>query len=170
VDWYVEKVFQIIGNTGHPYVFIEQNVNLRAYIPEAWGSVDCLLVVDRTLIVIDLKYGRGVKVDAPNNPQLRYYCLGAYESIKALFQIEKIQTYIIQPRINYHISTEKLSIEELIAWGVENKKKAEDAYYDRGTFNPGDHCLFCRAGVRCKARYTAVQELMDKYTKPSPEA
>ena len=51
-------------------LFIEVQVDLTPWIPEGFGTSDAVIVSNHTLHVIDFKYGEGVKVNAPHNPQL----------------------------------------------------------------------------------------------------
>ncbi len=49
---------------------------------QGFGTADALIIANNTIEVIDLKYGKGVKVDAQNNPQLMLYGLGAFRGIR----------------------------------------------------------------------------------------
>lgn len=51
-------------------LFIEVQVDLSPWIPEGFGTSDAVIVSNHTLHIIDFKYGEGVKVNAPHNPQL----------------------------------------------------------------------------------------------------
>ncbi len=62
-----------------PVVLFEQRLDYSAYVPEGFGTGDLLIVVDKVLTVIDLKYGKGVAVEAELNPQMMLYGLGALE-------------------------------------------------------------------------------------------
>jgi len=86
-----------------PYVAIEQKLDLSAWIPEGFGTADCVMVYGNTVHVFDFKYGKGVQVDAEQNPQMMLYALGAYNTYKMLYPITNIQMTIIQPRID-HVS------------------------------------------------------------------
>ena len=86
-----------------PYVAIEQKLDLSVWIPEGFGTADCVMVYGNTVHVFDFKYGKGVQVDAEQNPQMMLYALGAYNTYKMLYPITNIQMTIIQPRID-HVS------------------------------------------------------------------
>lgn len=43
---------------------LERKFDLSMYVPECSGSCDCDIVSEKVLDIIDLKYGKGVKVDA----------------------------------------------------------------------------------------------------------
>ncbi len=53
-----------------PIVLIEQKLDFSRWVPEGFGTGDCVIVADGTLSVIDFKYGKGVEVLAENNPQM----------------------------------------------------------------------------------------------------
>lgn len=63
-----------------------------------FGTGDCLIIANKTLYIIDLKYGRGVLVDAEDNPQMMLYALGALNIFDALYDIEEVEMTIFQPR------------------------------------------------------------------------
>lgn len=135
-------------------LFIEQEVNLSGYVPEGFGTVDAFGINDSTLHIFDYKHGKGIKVDAEENPQLKIYALGILDSFGFLFDkdIEKIELHIIQPRL-YNFSSWEVSPADLTAWGEKTLKPlALKAFNGEGDFKPGDWCTFCRAKGVCKFR------------------
>lgn len=60
-----------------PIVLVEQRLDFSEYVPEGFGTGDCVIVGDGTLSVIDFKYGVGIVVEAEKNPQMMCYALGA---------------------------------------------------------------------------------------------
>lgn len=62
-----------------PIVLVEQHLDFSRWVPDGFGTGDCVIVADGTLSIIDLKYGKGVEVHAENNSQLLLYSLGALE-------------------------------------------------------------------------------------------
>lgn len=62
------------------------------------------------LFITDLKYGKGVKVEAKDNSQLMLYALGAYREFSFAFErdIEDVVMTIAQPRIG-NFSTHNFS-------------------------------------------------------------
>ena len=157
-----------------PTVIIEKRVDLSAWIPSlpdtdpASGTADCILIGNGQLHVIDFKYGKGVEVSAEGNPQLSLYALGAYETYKFLYRIERIHLHIVQPRIN-NFSSWDCSLEELLEFGKYVQKKAELAIKGEGDFRPGENtCRFCRARGRCRARADRNVELAFAVGKKPP--
>lgn len=132
-------------------LLLEDKIDLSEYIPEGFGSNDVVIIYADTLHVIDLKFGKGVRVKSDNNPQLKLYGLGALVKHDILYDVEKIRLTIHQPRVN-SVSTFELTKPELIAWGVfVVMPTAQKAFKGEGDFVPGDHCQFCKAAVRCRA-------------------
>ena len=122
------------------------------YVPEGFGTADVTILTERKLIVMDLKYGKGVPVDAENNPQIRLYGLGAYQSFGMLYDFEEVELHILQPRLESYTS-ECLLLEELLDWGESIKPIARMAYDGGGEFSSGEHCRWCPIKATCRHRY-----------------
>ena len=132
---------------------IEEALDLSAYVPEGFGTADCVILGDELLHVIDFKYGRGVKVSPVENPQLMLYALGAYGLYSFMLDFKAVKLTIVQPRITEVPSSWELPIEALLAFGEEVKKKAEVAFKGEGEFCPEeDTCRFCKVKATCRAR------------------
>ncbi len=124
------------------------------WAPEGFGTGDCVIVADDVLEIIDFKYGKGVRVEAKDNSQMKLYALGAIKLYGELYNINRIKMSIIQPRISQEPSTDEISLDELMDW-AENyvKPRAALAFAGKGEFNPSEKtCRFCRAKAQCKAR------------------
>lgn len=66
--------------------------------------------------IIDFKYGKGVRVTAKNNPQMKLYALGALNNYSMLCeQPDIIEMTIFQPRIE-NISTWSIETATLLDW------------------------------------------------------
>lgn len=148
---YVKLVREIIDGYDNPFFIIESVVNLEDIAPDTFGTADCIITGDKTLEVIDFKYGKNVKVSAVNNPQLRLYAFGALQWLKGLnIEIDKVRTHIIQPRMNNY-SVEEITSEELETWALEYVKPiAERALNKKNEPMPGEWCRFCPAIAICK--------------------
>lgn len=132
-------------------LLIEVPLKLSEYIPEGFGSSDAVILYGSTLRVYDLKYGRGVKVEADHNPQMMCYALGALLGPAELYDTDKVIMTIIQPRLS-HVSSFETSAEDLICWALDElKPKADKAFRGEGEQTPGDWCKFCRVAPVCKA-------------------
>lgn len=135
-----------------PIILIEQHLDFSCYVPDGFGTGDCIIVSDDTLHIIDFKYGLGVLVDAVENPQMMLYALGALELYDALYDIREVSMSIFQPR-RENVSTWTIPTAQLKEWAEnELKPKAILAYNGEGAYVPGEWCTFCRASARCRAR------------------
>nr|DAM82859.1 MAG TPA: Protein of unknown function (DUF2800) [Caudoviricetes sp.] len=150
-----------------PYIAIEKRLDLTAYIPDGFGTADCVMIGERTLHIIDLKYGKGVPVSAENNEQLMIYALGALEAYKMLFAIDTVKISIVQPRIDNTNSSE-FTVKELMEFGDKVKHYADIAIKGDGEQSPGDWCRFCRARQQCRARADKNIELAFEIGKKPP--
>lgn len=135
-----------------PVILIEQRLDFSCYVPNGFGTGDCLIISDDRLHIIDFKYGMGILVDAEDNPQMKLYALGALAVYDALYDIREVSMTIFQQR-RENVSTWTVPVEDLKAWAEnELKPKAKMAYDGEGEYLPGEWCTFCRAAVRCRAR------------------
>lgn len=135
-----------------PAVMIEQHLDFSEYVPDGYGTADCVIISDDRLHIVDFKYGIGVLVEAEDNPQMKLYALGALALYDALYDIREVSMTIFQPR-RENVSTWTIPVRELKAWAEEElKPKAQLAYNGEGEYHAGEWCTFCRAAVRCRAR------------------
>lgn len=138
---------------------IEQKLNLTEYVPESFGTADCVIINDDLMEVIDLKYGKGVPVYAEWNKQLMLYALGALHKYDAMYDITEVRMTIVQPRIN-NISSWQISVEELKKWAEEElKPKAQLAFEGKGELSAGDWCRFCAVRNQCRKLYEQQLEI-----------
>ena len=142
-----------------PQVLVEQRLDFSKWVPNGFGTGDCLIIADKVLQIVDFKYGLGVLVEAENNPQMMCYALGALDTYDGIYDIDEIQMTIFQPRRD-NISTFTISKAALLEW-AENflKPTAELAYNGEGEFNAGDHCQFCKVKATCRKRAEYSMEL-----------
>ncbi len=160
---YVEFVLEALAEAKQtcpdPQVLIEQKLDFSCYVPDGFGTGDCLIVASPRLHVIDFKYGLGVIVDAYQNPQMMLYALGALRIFDCLYDITEVSLSIFQPR-RENVSTWSTSVDELREWAETTlKPKADLAYKGEGDYVPGAWCQFCKAAVKCRARAEAKLEL-----------
>lgn len=147
-----------------PYVAQEVKVDFSEYVPDGFGTCDCIMIGGNTLNITDYKHGRGVEVSAVNNSQMRLYALGAIKKYSMLYAVKTVSMAIVQPRITDVISEETITVDELMAWGESIKPLAMKAYSGMGDFKPGSWCRFCRGKAQCKARaenYTALEDFKE---------
>jgi len=143
-------------------VFVEQTVSYSDWVPEGFGTNDfgALCLDDKSIKIADLKYGKGVQVDAENNPQAMLYALGTYAEYGWVGEIDRIDIAIVQPRL-YHISEWSISVKDLLKWAEWVSQRAEIALSDDAERVPGEkQCRFCDAKATCKALYQYTEDII----------
>jgi hypothetical protein len=152
VDFVLEQLELANQTCSDPLVLIEQHLDFSKYVPDGFGTGDCIIISDKTLHIIDLKYGMGIIVNSEQNSQMMLYSLGALEIYDSLYDIDEVSMTVFQPR-RENVSTWTIPADELRDWAEnELKPKAELAFKGEGEYCPGDWCTFCRAAVKCRAR------------------
>lgn len=159
VQFVLEQLAQAKLTCPDPQVLIEQRLDFSCYVPDGFGTGDCLIIASPRLHVIDFKYGLGVLVDAYQNPQMMLYALGALRIFDRLYDITEVSMSIYQPR-RENVSTWTISVDELMDWAENTlRPKADLAYKGEGEYSPGSWCQFCKAAVKCRARAEAKLDL-----------
>lgn len=129
----------------------EQRVDFSDWVPEGFGTSDVITITDDAIIICDLKYGKGLKVEAENNPQAMLYALGAYAEYELTHEIKEVVIYIHQPRLD-HISEWRISIEDLLKWGAWVVSQCEIIAEGNAPRTPGEkQCQWCKAKATCPA-------------------
>lgn len=146
-------------------MFLERRVDITDYAPDSFGSVDVTLETSRTIHIIDLKYGTGVRVSADHNEQMMLYALGALKAA-ASKDITNIRMTIAQVRLD-HYDTFEVSKGELLDWAEKVlKPAAKRAIQGIGKQVIGSWCGFCPVKAQCRAQRDAI--LADFEEKPEP--
>ena len=151
-DFVMEQVTKERRRDPDTQVFIEQRLDFSCYVPEGFGTGDCLIVSRGRLHIIDLKYGQGLLVDSEENPQMMLYALAALNQYEEQYQIRKVKLTIFQPRRD-NVSTWETTVANLKKWATKDLvPKAQKAFRGEGEYCPGEWCIFCKAAVKCRAR------------------
>lgn len=151
VEPYVTLVLEQMGLDKDPVLIIEHRSDFSSYVPDGFGTTDAAVIAKRILFITDLKFGKGIRVSAKDNPQLKLYALGALTAFDMLYDIDTVRLTISQPRLDA-VSTWDITPEDLIKWGEEVvKPTAVIADKGEGDLKPGEWCKFCRAKVNCPA-------------------
>lgn len=162
-NFVLNRVRELIQQGANPSVIVEGRVDYSRYTgaEDSIGVADCIIADNRTLDVIDLKYGRGVTVSAEGNTQLMLYALGALELVRGRYNISDIRLTIYQPRRD-NVHTCSMSLDELLSWASNVLYPAAQLAHDgKGEFSVGDHCRFCAAKAICRARAEQHLELAE---------
>lgn len=168
VGGYVKRVRDLVESLGGE-LLVEQRLDISGITGEedAGGTSDAVILLDDEIIIVDLKYGQGVQVDAEDNPQLGIYALAAIEKYDILGTVERVRMIIDQPR-KHHYSEAVMTVEELQAFKAtvqeaamrcgaalrfyDNYKELHDNY-----LSPGEkQCKFCPAKATCPKLRDAV--------------
>lgn len=158
VNFAIEKINEAKAITKDAQILLEMRLDYSEWVKEGFGTGDLVLVTDDVLETVDLKFGKGIKVDAQDNSQMKLYALGAISQFGLLYDIKTVKMTIYQPRLD-HVSTEELNADDLLHWGENIVKPIADlAFEGKGEFKAGDHCRFCRIRATCRKR----SELADK--------
>jgi hypothetical protein len=148
-------------------IAVEQKIDLRAYIPDGFGTDDCIIIADGVMEVIDLKYGKGVAVSATANKQLMLYGLGALEKFAFMYDITEVKLTIVQPRMD-SVSSWTISVDDILVWAnTELMVKASMAYKGEGELAAGSWCKFCAIKNKCpKLAETNLDIAKHEFAKP----
>lgn len=144
-------------------VLLEQRVDFSPWVPDGFGTCDCIILQDDTMTVIDYKYGQGVPVSAEGNPQLRLYALGALNDYGIAVDAQKVEMHIYQPRIN-NVSADTITAAELLEWAEKIVKPiAQKAAKGKGGYSAGPHCRFCPHAGRCRELTKTCTEFVETH-------
>lgn len=166
-NYVIEQYNEALNKTSDAMIFLEERLDFSEYVPEGFGTGDCIIISEGEMEVIDLKFGKGVEVSPINNSQLKLYALGAYYKYGFIYGIETITMTIAQVRLN-NISSWTITSDMLEEWAEEElKPKAKIAFRGKGEIYPGDWCTFCKVRSSCKARAEKNMGLYNKYKEDS---
>lgn len=167
-------------------VWVERAFDLSALHPpaEMYGTSDFVAYdrLHRTLYVVDLKFGQGVVVEVIDNPQLRYYGLGALLSLPEGTPVDKVVITVVQPRVGHvdgYIRSEEIDVIDLLGWSSELLAAARATQEPDAPLVAGSHCRWCKAKAVCPERREhalavaqqefSVIEPAKPFTPPAPE-
>lgn len=160
---HVQKYIDYVRALGGE-LMVEQRLSVEAITGEvdAKGTSDAVVLIGEELVIVDLKYGRGVKVDAERNEQLQIYALAALGEFEFLGDFKRARLVIVQPRLD-HIGEWDCTVEALRTFGQEVTRSAERCFsalkyygnykelHERYLTPGNDQCRFCKAKAVCPA-------------------
>lgn len=148
VNYVVGRVNEIGKDNCKTY--IECKLNFSNVVPQGFGTADTLIVTETSIIVVDLKFGKGVPVSAKNNPQLKLYAFGALNLFPASDAIEMV---IYQPRLD-SVDSDVVYKKDLVDWAFNYvAPRADEAVLGKGKLVAGEkQCRFCKLKGKCRAR------------------
>lgn len=164
-DICIEKINEARKASPDAEIHVEERLDFSPWVPEGFGTGDMVIVSDNFIEVVDLKFGKGVPVSAKDNSQMRLYALGLFAAYGMLYGADKVRMTIVQPRLG-SVSTDEMTVEELLAWGRKIKPIAQTAFKGEGERCAGEHCKFCKAAPTCRALHDYELEVVQEATKP----
>lgn len=165
-NYVFEKIELAKEKCKDPAVLIEQKVSAQRYDENLYGTTDISIIADKHLTIIDLKYGKGVQVDARENIQEMIYSICCLETFGDLYDIEDVTLCIYQPRLS-SISEWTITVKELYKWAEEVLKPGIQKIRDGvEEFHPSKYCVFCKAKSLCKALRDKNLELAKHEFRP----
>ncbi|ROY68755.1 DUF2800 domain-containing protein [Enterococcus gallinarum] len=170
VEAYCDLVEERVNHYQDAVIELEQKVDFTKWVPEGFGTSDVVVLADNTIEIIDLKYGKGVPVDAYLNPQLMLYALGAVDKYDIIYEFETVRMTIVQPRLD-NVSTFEIDKEELLYWADNYvAPRAAQAWEGTGEWTITDDVVkFSKVRAQLRLRAERNFLLVDKYElKESP--
>lgn len=143
-------------------LMVEKRVGIGHLTGEegAGGTSDAIIIKGSEIIIVDLKYGMGVRVDADNNPQLMIYALGALNEYDLIGDFDTVTMVIHQPRLN-HVSEYSIPVSELLTFADDVRHAADKVRWEDPTLVPGEkQCKFCKAKASCPALRAEMAEVV----------
>ena len=146
---------------------------------ELFGTADCIAYHPtlNKLLIVDLKFGKGIAVEVQNNAQFLYYAAGSlsrnvinsmleahgYQTLPAGWAPSEVETIVVQPRAHHPdgpIRRQVYNWTYVRDWARKTLYEGvEKALQDKGqTLVAGDHCRFCPALPHCPAHKKLLDE------------
>jgi hypothetical protein len=155
---------------GEDLEWVEVRFDLSEVYPGCFGTADYVRYRPSTgvLRVIDLKYGAGKAVSPVDNPQLKYYALGALLHLK-LKGVKRVSLEIFQPRIEYldsPASTWDIGVADLVDFSADLADAAAATEKPDAPLKQGEWCLWCPCQRWCPNWNASLKRAADIALKP----
>jgi hypothetical protein len=158
---FIQQYLDLVRSFGGD-LLVEQSLPIGGLTgeKEAFGTADAVILLETEMVVVDLKFGRGVEVDAVDNPQLMIYALAAYEQYGLMSDFKTVRVVISQPRCTSVPSEFVMPVGDLLAFGDTVAEKAAECLMLVGKppadltpyLSPSEKaCQWCRAKAGCPA-------------------
>lgn len=148
---------------GFEWVY-EFRVQMDPWIPGGFGTLDAGGISKDLIILDDLKFGRGVIVDAERNKQLMIYALGFWNNYaRHKTKATRFLLRIDQPRVSGRGSEWYVELDELLEFAEELHAAVLCTLDADAPLNPGPkQCQFCRASrnLKCEVQDEFVMNLL----------
>lgn len=138
----------------------ELRVDFSDWVPEGFGTSDVISIDNETIYICDLKYGKGLQVNAEENSQGMLYALGAFAEYELIHDIKEVVIIIHQPRLD-HVSEWRITIEDLLKWGAWAVSQCEVIAEGNAPRTPGEkQCQWCKAKATCPALKSYTEKII----------
>lgn len=148
LDWVREQPGTFYG---------EARVDLSEWLgPDQFGTMDRVILSDDQMCVSDLKYGRGIPVQAVGSKQLRLYALGAWRKYASHITDPDfpVLIHIDQPRNSAGGGLWRITLGDLWQFGEEARAAAERTRQPNPPRIAGAaQCLFCAGKDDCNEHH-----------------
>ncbi|WP_312388146.1 DUF2800 domain-containing protein [Stutzerimonas nitrititolerans] len=140
----------------------EHRVEMDPWIEGGFGTLDAGGISDDLITIDDLKFGRGVTVDAERNKQMMIYALGFWMNYaRHRTKATRFLLRIDQPRVSGGGSEWYTTLDELLVFAEEVAAAAIATLDPDAPLKPSPKgCRFCRA-ARNSACYALDQFVLD---------
>ena len=164
-DTYLDTIQEIVMRyPTRPCVMVEQRVDFSEFVPDGFGTADCIILTPASLHIVDYKHGQGVPVSAVDNKQLKLYALGAFLKYKPfIIDLQDVFLHVVQPRLK-NLSEWRSTIGDLLDWAEQEVRPAAKlALSNNAPFVPGEkQCRFCGIRATCYARAQQNLEIVNR--------
>lgn len=160
---YVTTVRQDI-KPGDVYGF-EVKFHLKQLHEDLWGTSDAVVYSPAAYLlrVYDYKHGAGKRVEVVDNPQLKYYGLGAALSERFGGAVKEVELVIVQPRCDHPegaVRRWRIPAVDLIDFSADLLHAVWTTERNDASIRPGEWCQWCpAAGKPCPALLAQSQQL-----------
>jgi hypothetical protein len=160
VDSYLEVIKPLLEKADDGGVEIKVHINSVPPTAECYGTADFVAIIGRKLHIVDLKYGKGVRVEVANNSQAMFYALATYETLDLGDRVDEIVLTIVQPRIDgAERQTWAIDLLDLWMWRDSKLIPAVQRIVDGDrSLLDGPWCRFCPALAICPLKHELAQE------------
>ncbi|MCK1226707.1 DUF2800 domain-containing protein [Streptococcus uberis] len=168
-ELYTDIVMEHFNSYDEAEIELEKHVDYSDWAPNGFGTSDVIILTDKVIEVIDLKYGKGVPVSAKLNRQMLFYALGAYNGYDFLYDFETIKMTIVQPRLD-NVSTVEIPVEELLYWANNYVlPRAAQAEIGIGDWDLNEEVLrWSPVAAKLVPRARQNWEIIDRYDYQEP--
>ena len=159
---YVKQVWKEIPRHDKSRIMIEHKFECPDIHPDFRGTADCVIYdgQNKKLYVMDYKNGKGIPVSPENNLQMKYYAIGAIESLN--LPVEEVELAIIQPSysLDNAIKTWCCDTVDLMDFSVDIVDAIRATEEPNAATVTGDHCFFCTAKPICPSLRSEAEVAM----------